>query len=540
MLTGTTDINWQSKLDENLLKIGADTKSFLKLVTADLGWTIDEELKRNFLRIASARYEIPLPFIPIHSFLGQFFEMLKCCVLFLYSFASIYGKFLIVLDEEEFFESITVSPPEIYKLNIGCLQEVFEWLTLEELIRVAKTCERMHQAAGDFYRSHYVSQHIRIDGSDHIQTADINLDIFIEYIPSLKLDDISARACRRIDENSRSIKHFFTENSLDTLSRPFQLMKNMVKHVEWFHFQHYEYSDVDFYEDFMKYFSSIKRLSLSVDEKPSPTAIIGSSNEWMLREYPTLRHLQLFNFSGFPKLKHNELILFFNNNPNLQSFCTDTKTFLNNKPSFLASNIKLDKLSIKYVRERNKSYSKRVLELLIELHKRGFYKRLHLDNPSQTELDQICSSPISYALEFLALYEKIRINIPIINLKVLVFSFLANARNEVILKSKNVASLFPKLERIDFGESENEIVASLCSLPKLKAIKTYNLGPGDFNLLALNKEREKLKDAKKVIIYIEEELFLERKNGNLPIDSNLIELRRMCTDDFSELFYYIY
>lgn len=72
MLIGTTDINWQSKLDENLLKIGADTKSFLKLVTADLGWSIDEELKRNFLRIASARYEIPFPFISIHSFIEKF------------------------------------------------------------------------------------------------------------------------------------------------------------------------------------------------------------------------------------------------------------------------------------------------------------------------------------------------------------------------------------------------------------------------------------------------------------------------------------
>lgn len=48
-------------------------------------------------------------------------------------------------------ESEPSSLPDIFELNIFCLHDVFEWLTLEELIAVGRTCKRFHQAAGDFF-----------------------------------------------------------------------------------------------------------------------------------------------------------------------------------------------------------------------------------------------------------------------------------------------------------------------------------------------------------------------------------------------------
>lgn len=39
--------------------------------------------------------------------------------------------------------------------DIDCLDEIFEWLTLTDLLSISQTCKRLQWAAGDFFRRNY-------------------------------------------------------------------------------------------------------------------------------------------------------------------------------------------------------------------------------------------------------------------------------------------------------------------------------------------------------------------------------------------------
>lgn len=43
-------------------------------------------------------------------------------------------------------------PPKIFKLDIDCFNEIFEYLSMEDVHSVGKTCKTMQQVAGEYFR----------------------------------------------------------------------------------------------------------------------------------------------------------------------------------------------------------------------------------------------------------------------------------------------------------------------------------------------------------------------------------------------------
>lgn len=51
--------------------------------------------------------------------------------------------------------------PEMFKLTIHCYHEIFDWLSLNELIAVGSTCKHLQQVAGQFFHSNYAAKNAR-------------------------------------------------------------------------------------------------------------------------------------------------------------------------------------------------------------------------------------------------------------------------------------------------------------------------------------------------------------------------------------------
>lgn len=422
--------------------------------------------------------------------------------------------------------SLTPVQPAIFKLNINCLHEIFEWITLNDLISIAGTCKLLHHAAGDFFHRNYLSREITIhNGSIFIPHREIN--IFIDHIPRISISCTNLRLNRLIGEQCKSLRHIRLQGSL--LEDRIEHLKHILRHVEMIDVVECPNRE-EFYEFFLQHCSNVKSLSVQRLYKIQNSAnIIGNDNDWMLRTYPTLKHFELIDVY---ELKQNELLTFFQQNPQVQTFSTDSYSFCANRNTFLSSaGIQLDQLAIEFTSE---SIAAETIDLLNELYDRGFFKRLHVYvyvdymNEARNYIERILSMPLaSNALEmFHGSFG--RIPQPLKNLKIL--GILHDS-----LLSINIPETFPNLERIyiPFGNI-HQLLPFIRDAVNLKAIKIKQLD-GSIDLLALNREREQLKGAQRLTIYVNEDFFNAHKWDGQPTRCSLIELRRYEACEWNDL-----
>lgn len=192
---------------------------------------------------------------------------------------------------------------------------------------------------------------------------------------------------------------------------------------------------------------------------------------------------------------------------------------------------------------------KMLWDLLIQLHNQGFYKRLLLCTPS---VDQELSNKLTAVpgLETLRIDRfQESFSIPLLSeseLKDLIILDGLNVKDAEILANGLV-----KLERLHVDQSTIEaILPFIRQSKKLNKIKILLKSPIRFlnlyyfnnveesdvkttswrilNLATINEEREKLPNARKVIIYVSDDVFLATKwaarNGD--INLNLIKMKR--------------
>lgn len=420
-------------------------------------------------------------------------------------------------------------PPEIFKLNIHCLHEIFEWLSLYELHQFGRTCKRFQQAAGDFFRSNYVSKRVTAEKGG-ICIAYRELDTFSEYITRIEILGQSLKLHRYIGANCISLRKIRFEGSL--LEDRIECLKDVLKNIKVVDIVECPNRE-EFYEFFLKHCPNIKSLSIVRSYKvPNQSVIIGNGNDWMFRKYPTLEYFEL---TQLYELQQDEIKKFLELNPNIRTFTTDSNSLWTNRHSILESNIKLDKLAIEFT---SKELANNILDLLTELHERQFYKRLHVYSTfiSENPLQRMFSLPFSRSMEMMhGRFE--RIDVPLINLKMLGICY-----GTEVLNMADLPKQLPNLESIYFTEAKTDhILPFIQHSPKLKSIqiKRFCAGThyvrGFIDLTTLNDERAKLENARKVTIYVNEYFVLSSKWANKPIKYKFIEMRRFEASEWDEL-----
>lgn len=404
--------------------------------------------------------------------------------------------------------------PKIFKLNVDCFEHAFEWLSLKELLVFRRTCKRM-KAVVDYYIKLNYPQLLRKRLFHDDELSDIygtRLNYF-EWIKHLEFSVGLTHA--QID----SIKYIF--NRLETLGLDLRVDDNREKF------------DGDLYEVLLKHCPLLKHLSVTT--YTSSTTLIGTGNEWLLREYPTLEHLEIKIGSPFERtqpVQCPELLTFFQQNPNVRVFSTDGFFLLMNRDIFRGSNIKLDHFKIRIIRDLPL-----ICNLTNDLHQQEFYKHLHLDVcrtkwiPDE-QLQHLWVFSNVYKLALRSLMGDFPI--PIVEcIKEISFERMWFPFSSI---PRLMAINLINLRRVDF------IVASLihispfiCHSPKLKEIRIWqslvdqyeSVDPELRDFVALNEARKRLVRPQKVTIYIDENLFLKMKWMANDVNFDLIELKRI-------------
>lgn len=81
-----------------------------------------------------------------------------------------------------------VTPPKIFKLTIDCFDEIFEYLSLGDLIKFGFTCKTMQQIAGKYFKRNYSAAE-NICEKDGIIKEGNYLECFNEFISSIIIDE---------------------------------------------------------------------------------------------------------------------------------------------------------------------------------------------------------------------------------------------------------------------------------------------------------------------------------------------------------------
>lgn len=424
-------------------------------------------------------------------------------------------------------------PPDIFKLNIVCFHEIFEWLSLYELVNVGQTCKHLQHMAGVYFQitygmtktipHYYYYDYYENDYAKEMQKT----DVFGRYVEKMDVSLNRQRIYSYIATKCKSLRqirfvHFLPEKRLLGIKDNLEPVEVVDLHDCFIH--------DEFYDHFLKYCPRVKTISVKRSAKPwDESVIIGSGNEWMHRTYPSLQQIEL---TAVNELKMNELKAFFNANPNVQTFSTDSSTLCANRYCLLSSGIKLDRLAIDIASD---SVAESVIDLLNELYERQFFKRLYVyaSAVSQHHLNKMVSLPFSISIRMLyGLFGKI--DTPLRYLKIM--GFYENPR----VIGMDVASIpmkFPNLNQIFFHQAHVDDVRHLIrhSVELTTIVVRSLFGQNFIDLFPLIRERAKLFGARKVTIHLDSNLILMAKWATNTLDSDLVAFKHFKTFEWDDL-----
>lgn len=177
------------------------------------------------------------------------------------------------------FLTEVTSPPisNINQLNIDCLQEMFAWIPLYELIKIGQTCTRMQRAAGDFFRSKYLSQGITGENGSIWVSCIRVIDIFSDYITKICISEQRLKLHRFVGLNCKSLRQIRLDGVIP--DGGIESISEVLNNIEILDSKEFFFRE-EFFDYLLKYCSKLKSLSVKRSGKVHNTVvIIGSNND---------------------------------------------------------------------------------------------------------------------------------------------------------------------------------------------------------------------------------------------------------------------
>lgn len=410
----------------------------------------------------------------------------------------------------------------VYVMNIDCFRELFKFMSLKDICALRQTCK---------YAKQVIDQSVAVEfpvlkfGCGKIDICDTSADQ-LRHIQSSDIPFI-----KRINVSMEKLKKTQTQSFKEILNNVHILEVNISKF------------DGDFYKDFLRFGANLKSLRISsIDGRE---IVKGGGNKWLHRRYPGLEHI-VFNdlkTKVYCGKETADLKKFFALNPNIRVFSTTFNFLWKNRNWLKKSKITFDQLDLEvgFLYDR---HSECVSDLVSQLHKQGFYKRLHFYGTiiHDDEMDQIDSLP---ALEKLYL-RYIDINRNSISTTLVSLKELSFMEQEDFHDLETLADNLAGVERIYISKAKMDgILPFIRRSPKLKKIKVNCLSKVDgkffkngvIDVAALNNERKQLAGACILTIYVAEKYFLRTKWANLKTECSLIQLKRAEAYEWNHQFY---
>lgn len=441
------------------------------------------------------------------------------------------GSKIEMLAEEQVADRSTHgSAHNFFKLTVDCCDEIFDYLSLKDLHSFGLTCKGMQRVTGEYFKRNFkqCEKFTNDDGiytvySDHqgvinqrTHTSGFNQYIYnisyyyetkepLRYIQShsSEFDSIGSiyLVCTHIDK--QKMKYF-----LKLLPK----VENVTLH------QCTMYKN-DIYEIMLKFCENMKSLIILDDLNIINNHI---NRSWFDKIFAQLEHITLD-----PRYtdKLDQLSTFLERNPNIQSFSTSASFLWANNEQLLSSNVKLTTFDVDFTKNISHIDMQKMHHILNELREKGFYKHLHLTVPHLDQ--QFCERIFSLRgieklvlSKFTEIYQLNRLT----SLKKLSLPSGLKANDIDILATSLV-----NLEMVSINSiSSNDLLPFMRCSMKLKQLYAYLNDGCILNLIKLNREREQLIGARRVIIYLQGNIFLATKwkihNGDASL--KLVEMRR--------------
>ncbi|XP_031634227.1 uncharacterized protein LOC116347672 [Contarinia nasturtii] len=427
-------------------------------------------------------------------------------------------------------DSSDLESSKIFKLNIDCFDEIFEYLSMKDLHSFGQTCKRMNKVAGEYFKRNHSSAekfcakdgiHTVYSDQDGVFGKLIQTSGFRKFMPCISIRGNDFDAFRYIQSHVtefESTNHIHL-SMLNVTAKVIEFIKELLPQLEIVQLRKCLVCD-DLYELMLKHCTNLKKIECY--------RLVDSNH--LLHEYPKLEHFKLIP-NHMRRIA--ELREFFVRNPNVQKFTTTSRLLWENRDIFLNSNITLELLELNEEcsdRLDGFEHSKEISNLLNQLYEQGFYKRLYL-YVYYVDVDFSNSLISLKGLELLRIrWFNESYNLPqLTNLKELTILSGSNATEMEILANHLV-----KLERLYIERANiDDIMPFIRRSSKLNKIKMFprtkdSFNSGVLNLTMLNEERAKLAGARKIIIYTSDNIFLATKWATYNGDTNLrlIEIRR--------------
>lgn len=431
-------------------------------------------------------------------------------------------------------DSPNPSPPAIFKLNPDCLEEIFDYLTLQDLYVMCRTCKRFNLIAGNYFRQTYAALEFR-SKRDGIYTTyrhtSVKFSGFDRFIESLVIRgflyssfESGLKRFQYISANCNKFLQQIRFENVQLTGREIECIREIMANVVCVAIENCRLKR-KFYERFPEMCANLRKLSVNRFQC-NQNVLKRTGNEWLLRNWPKLEHLRWTQVTNGCRI--NELKMFFELNPTIRRFSTNYSCLWMSRCLIFDSSVKLNDLIVEFDRTALPNINF-IYNLLNELHQNGVYKRLHLEITyfNQRFIDEMIDLRGLEGLTLGNLEETVDLS-PLVNLKILKIANESsiNARNFKVMaeKLKNLEEIY--LKQADFREFLPFIQQSV----KLKRMKIDLVRSKDFNgildLNNLNKQREQLEKARKIMIYIDEKVYLATKWTEKKTEFNLIEIRR--------------
>lgn len=431
-------------------------------------------------------------------------------------------------DQQGAFHS---SEPAIFSLivNTDCFDEIFDYLPLMDLVAISQTCKAMQMIGGRYFQQTFPALEFRVkrdglhlDGHRHVHGVEgfVQNLVIRGFLWSSFGDGL--RRFRYIDAHcTKHLKRIRFEN-VQLTGREIDCIREALNNVEMVIINNCRIKR-KFYDIFPSVCVNLRRLDVQ-HFQCNRNVYKRTGNEWLLRNYPKLKHVGWTQSTNGCRI--DELHRFFALNPKIRSFSTNYSCLLMNKHVVFDSNVKLKNLFIDFDRDALSNIES-VCDLLNELHDRDVKMHLHFKHCNQRHIDQITS-----VQGVASLHLKNNEHLNLSQLKHLKELRIDSIASNSMISMKILANRLKSLERIYFKHASFEdFLPFVCQSVNLRKIKIDFIENKDktghiLHLNDMNEERKKLKNARKIMLYVEETIFLATKWNIGITDCKLIEMRR--------------
>lgn len=417
------------------------------------------------------------------------------------------------------------SPP-CPQLIADCWNHIFDLLSLRDIIAMSKTCKHMQQTVGQYVLQNFRDHSFGLSSPfNRVFRAD-----FCQYISKLTIFQ-SDHLDQVVDADTYSSLKTIIFKGEKLRATQIKYLRNVLKNIEDIRIDNSCVIGDRRFKQLHKYCPKLKYLKMDLHYQAKLLNSI--TNTMLTRYFPALENLQYNAFSHNTK-QNNKLKPFLEKHTKLKHFGCNALFLWANRDSLMKTNIQLDSLTVNFdnfFAEYNFESFKQFKDFVIELYERGFYKTLH--SSCETHIKNSTFKYFCNVIDTLPAIEMLNISnssmydsLPrLTNLKELCME-CCDSDSEFM--AKNLISL----ERLTLKHDVEiqTILPFIRHSRKLKSIKIFHFptysGRPILDIFTLNEERKMLANACRVVIYVEEEIYLRMKWKSDNLSLSHIRIKR--------------